>query len=131
MPKESLELKKGSKQQKRGAKGERRAVLYLRLHGYRILERNYLSGHKEIDIIAEKGSVLAFIEVKARQNNALPAYRSVTRAKKGNIISASKLYLAKKGVRDRIIRYDVIEVDLGKRFYFNSVNHIENAFIAR
>ena len=128
MKSRSLDLKHGSRQQKRGAKGERRAVLYLRLHGYRILERNYLASHKEIDIIAEKGSVIAFIEVKSRKNNALPAAASVNREKKTNIISASKRYAAKNGIRNRIVRYDIIEVDLGKKFFFNSVNHIENAF---
>ena len=46
--------------------GERMAVRYLRLHGYTVKERNWRSGHMEIDIIAANLSTVAFVEVKAR-----------------------------------------------------------------
>ena len=123
-----LKLKNGSSSQRSGAAGERRAVLYLRLHGYRILERNYLFGHKEIDIIASKGDTIAFIEVKSRNNASIRPMSSVNREKRANALSASGAYIAAHGIHDRIIRYDVIEVDLGKKLYFHSVTHIKNAF---
>ena len=129
--KQELNLKSGSKSQKRGAAGERRAVLYLRLHGYRILERNYLYGHKEVDIIAAKRSVIAFIEVKARESTSIAPSMSVTSKKQSNIIAASNWYVAKHGIKNKIIRYDVIEVDLGRKLFFGSVNHITDAFRAR
>lgn len=70
---ERLNIENGSKQQRIGARGERLARLYLRLHGYRILQRNYRVAHKEIDIIAKKGSTVAFVEVKtALDSKELP-----------------------------------------------------------
>ena len=47
--------------------GEDKAALYLRLHGYRIVERNFRCRQGEIDVIARKGGVIAFVEVKLRK----------------------------------------------------------------
>ena len=46
--------------------GEKKAAQYLRLRGYRILERNWRSGKYEIDIIAATVKDLVFVEVKTR-----------------------------------------------------------------
>lgn len=45
--------------------GEGVACRYLENNGYRVIERNYLKPWGEIDIVAEKGDLLAFVEVKA------------------------------------------------------------------
>ena len=126
--KRNLDLNKGSRSQKSVAKGERRAVLYLILHGYRIVERNYLLGHKEIDIIAKKGNTYAFIEVKSRRGAAIAPMFSVNAAKKRNVASAAAMYAAKNGLRKQVLRFDIIEVDLSRKWPLNGVNHIENAF---
>ena len=60
--------KKVSSYQK-GQKGENRAAAYLRLRGYRVLERNYRVPQGEIDLIARKGDALVFVEVKARKDD--------------------------------------------------------------
>jgi putative endonuclease len=52
--------------EKRGRTGETLAALYLRLKGYRILARRVRTPVGEIDLIAEKSGVIAFVEVKAR-----------------------------------------------------------------
>ena len=49
-----------------GDRGEDEAVAYLKKNGYRILARNYVSGRREIDIVATKKNTLAVIEVKTR-----------------------------------------------------------------
>ena len=49
-----------------GRRGERLAAWYLFFHGCRILERNYRYGRYEIDIIASRGGMLHFVEVKTR-----------------------------------------------------------------
>ncbi len=54
-----------SEKQKIGAKGEEIAVMFLMKQGFSIVERNYTKKWGEIDIIAEKGKMLYFIEVKA------------------------------------------------------------------
>ncbi len=51
-----------------GQEGEQLAAEYLRRHGYRILNRNYKVGKREIDIIASQNNFLVFVEVKMRKN---------------------------------------------------------------
>lgn len=58
-----------------GAKGEAQARRYLRLHGWKILKKNFKSPFGEIDIIARKGEVTAFIEVKTRLTDNFGAPR--------------------------------------------------------
>ena len=50
----------------RGRKGEDAACAYLESQGHRILERNWRSGHLEIDIISESPEAIHFVEVKSR-----------------------------------------------------------------
>ena len=54
-----------------GKGGERWAAAYLQSLGYRVLEANYRSRHREIDLIVEKEGILVFVEVKTRASNAL------------------------------------------------------------
>lgn len=127
--KTNLALKSGSSSQKSGAKGEGRAVLYLRLHGYRIIERNWLFHRKEIDIIARKGELIAFIEVKSRSNvNGIPPRLSVTKEKRRNLIIASKAYISKHNIQRTVFRYDIIEVDLSKKLPLLGIKHYKHAF---
>jgi len=56
-----------SEKRKIGDVGEAVAVRFLRGRGFTVVERNYLKKWGEIDIIAEKGSVLHFVEVKTLQ----------------------------------------------------------------
>lgn len=52
--------------ERRGRRGEGLAVWYLRLKGYRILDRNVRTPRGEVDIVARKGRCLVFVEVKTR-----------------------------------------------------------------
>lgn len=52
-----------------GRWGENVAEVYLRENGYTILDRDWHSGHRDIDIIAIDGSDIVFVEVKTRKNN--------------------------------------------------------------
>ena len=117
-------------QKERGNWGEDRAARYLRLHGYRIVERNFRCRQGEIDIIARKGEIVAFVEVKQRKNaNFGEAREFVTFSKQRRIIAAAELWLLKTGCELQP-RFDVIEVyaPAGTRTLLPEIHHIENAF---
>ena len=113
-----------------GAWGEERAARYLRLRGWRIVERNYSCRWGEIDLIAERGGVLAFIEVKTRKNDAHGEAREfVTGAKQKRLLSAASVYLA-ENPSSLQPRFDVIEIyaPAGAATRFPKIVHIPDAF---
>ena len=94
-------LKVNTERRKLGDFGEKAAAKALKKDGYRILERNYAPEDAEIDIIAEKDGVTAFVEVKTRHKSDADASRieprpasAVTPKKQRAIIGAAKVYLA-------------------------------------
>ena len=62
-----------------GRKGEKLTRRYLRLHGYKIIASNYATPFGEADIVAQKGDIYCFVEVKARTGDvlALPSFPSL------------------------------------------------------
>lgn len=83
-----------------GRKGEDIACELLRSMGHIILERNWRSGHLEIDIISLDPSGIHFVEVKARRDSiqAPPQY-NVDKAKQSRIVKASLGFLnTRKGL---------------------------------
>lgn len=77
-----------------GRKGEDIAALYLQLKGYRILQRRYRSLYGEVDLIAQKGRVIIFIEVKHRRNLE-DGLESVTDFQTHRIMDAADVYMNK------------------------------------
>lgn len=110
-----------------GKAGENAAVKYLKNNGYKILERNYRKTYGEIDIIAQKGENIAFVEVKTRKNDLYgsPA-EFVTKSKQKKIIKVAYSYIQSNNL-DTEFTFDIIEVYIdGLRV--KNVNHIKNAF---
>ena len=110
--------------------GETIAAKALKKAGYKIISRNFLSDHGEIDIIAENKEFLVFAEVKTRKNveaffesYGRPA-EAVTKKKQQHIIYTAKAYLYKHPTK-KSIRFDVIEVFIGDDV---EINHIEDAY---
>ncbi|MBL7764915.1 MAG: YraN family protein [Chitinophagaceae bacterium] len=115
-----------SRNRKIGIYGEELAEKHLLEDGYRILERNWRSRHKEIDIIAMKDNIICFIEVKTRSStrHGMPE-EAVSESKANSVTSAAQDYLDGKNIRD--IRFDIISVIL---FYGQEpeILHIRDAF---
>src|SRR5262245_59348518 len=110
-----------------GKAGEEAAVEFLRQQGYRILERNYRCRFGEIDLIAQDGIVLAFIEVKTRRSQAYgPAAAAVTRTKQRHLIKASQTYLMQRQKAKEVCRFDVVTVELSAQQ--PSIELIKDAF---
>src|SRR5437879_7530143 len=78
-----------------GEEGERAAARFLEARGYRILERNYRTRRGEIDLIAEDGRILVFVDVKVRLDDRFggPA-AAITRAKQARIARLAQQYVA-------------------------------------
>ena len=94
-----------------GLRGEAIAARYLAGLGFRILQRRFRTRSGEIDLVAEEGETLAFIEVKTRSSSACgsPA-EAVDRRKQARLTRAAEVYLARTGQYDATCRFDVVEV---------------------
>ena len=117
-------------EQRLGELGERLAAEYVQKKGMRILEHNYRIRGGEIDLIARKGGVLCFVEVKTRSNLACGLPREyVTAAKQERIRKTAAFYLMEKGL-DCPVRFDVAEVytDGAHSPAATHIEYIENAF---
>ena len=101
-----------------GRKGEDIACRYLEGMGHTILERNWRSGHLEIDIISVNPEGIHFVEVKTRRRNMqAPPQENVGKKKQGRIVKASLGYLnTAKGLPHRGMEcfFDVIAVTFGQ-----------------
>ena len=113
-----------------GKLGEDAAANLLIEKGYKIVERNYRIGHLEVDIIALKGDVVAFVEVKTRAVNYLVApQKAVNYQKQKYIVSDANGYMRRFRLTEEA-RLDVITV-LHKNGVVMEVEHIENAYYPR
>ena len=132
-------LKVKTEKRKLGTIGERAAAWHLFFHGYFIKARNYTGGKgfdlPEIDIIAQKGNTVAYIEVKTRTlgaenpNEPRPA-SAVTPEKQRKIIQTAAFHKAwnAKGKR---MRFDIIEVyveNKNGKVKVKKIKHLEGAF---
>lgn len=75
-----------------GLSAEARAAAFLMAKGYRIVAKRYRTPYGEIDIVARKRHLVAFIEVKARASLDAAAY-AVTPRQQGRIIAAAQAWL--------------------------------------
>lgn len=108
-----------------GSRGEEIVVDFLKKKGYTIKTCNYLCHTGEIDIIAEIGDIVVFVEVKARrnQNYGRPA-EAVTPNKIKKIERTALWYMSANKLHHRPARIDVVEVlweNEGVR-----IEHLEN-----
>lgn len=113
-----------------GRDGESAAVAFLKKKGYRILEQNFRSKVGEIDIIAEQGGTLVFIEVKARAHHEFGhPFNALTLAKRKKIIQTAQSFLAKKKISDKPMRFDVVGLTSDPESPDSwQIEHLENAF---
>lgn len=96
-----------------GARGEALAAQYLQRAGYRILVRNYRCRYGEIDLVAEEGGNLVFIEVKTRSGAGFGhPLEAVDRRKRGQLTRAARRYLEENGAGERFCRFDVVAISL-------------------
>lgn len=113
-----------------GRWGEALAAEYLRRRGYRVVAAGYRSRFGEIDLIAETGKYIAFIEVKLRKDDSFaPARAFVDARKQDRIRTTAELYLAARPTALQP-RFDVAEIyaPQGMRTEHPQINYLENVF---
>jgi len=110
-----------------GQQGEDLVSEYLQNIGYRILYRNYRCRHGEIDIIAEEGGDLVFVEVRARRSaNFGTAAESVNFRKQQKLHQLALFYISIEGQPKDNYRFDVAAVTFDGTD--GKVELIKNAF---
>ncbi len=112
-----------------GKWGEDIAIAYLEKKGFRVLERNWHAGHKELDIIALDNDMLVVTEVKTRGNDEYEEpWQAVTAMKIKRTVQAANNYIKLKAI-DLEVRFDIVSI-IRKADGGFEVEHIEDAFTA-
>jgi putative endonuclease len=116
--------------QRYGRAAEDAAARHLIHHGWRLLGRNVRVGRGELDIIARRGPVLAFVEVKARRTRTCGAPEdAVGAAKRRQVARLAELWLGARpwalaGVEE--VRFDIVAVD--STTFPGTIRHLPAAF---
>ena len=109
--------------------GESFAAAHLKARGYQILEQNYRSGRGEIDLVAQDGDCIVFVEVKTRRSLKFGTPQAaVTTQKQRQISKIAMRYLQAHNRFDAPCRFDVIAIHLSPQLELLKLEQIENAF---
>ena len=106
-----------------GRRGERLAGWWLRLKGWRILDRRVRTPAGEVDLVARRGSLIAFVEVKTRATAAELDW-AIDQRRLARVAAAAEVLMPRYAGSGDDIRVDVILIAPGVR-----PRHIENAWI--
>jgi putative endonuclease len=97
-----------------GRRAETAAALWLQLKGYRILERRVRTPVGEIDLVAARGKMLVFVEVKSRATLAA-AQEAVTPETRRRIAEAARLWVSRhRRMQDWRWRFDIVALAPGR-----------------
>ena len=114
--------------QETGRLGELAARRHLESAGYTILASNVRCGRHEIDIVADDGGTLVFVEVRARRGGVFGTpEESITPGKRRQMLRAAQCYLTANDCWDRIWRIDVVAVELDRHDGVARLNVIRDA----
>ncbi len=99
---------------------------YLQANGYQILATNYRHQHGEIDLVAQKGKLLVFVEVKTRTNVSYGNPEEFVNYTKAKLVmrTAEHYIFAKDWQHD--VRFDIVAVTITPGGI--GVKHVEDAF---
>lgn len=110
-----------------GEFGERVAERWLRRKGWRVVQRRFRTGHRDIDLVIEQEGLVAFVEVKARQGDTFgDPVGAVNWKKQKELGRSARVWIARHGRSEEAYRFDVVGVLVdGERV---RIRHVENAF---
>lgn len=113
-----------------GELGERIAERWLRKRGWRVVQRRFRNGHRDIDLVVEQDGTVAFVEVKARRGPEFGGpVEAVNWRKRKELERSALVWIDRNGRGDETYRFDVVGVLLNGADV--RVCHVENAFALR
>ncbi len=111
-----------------GDQGEELAAQHLQRTGWMILDRNFRMGRKEIDLVARRGEVVAFVEVKTRAGLGYGhPLEAITWKKRREIQQVAAAWIDRKGRPGDLYRFDAVAVQVGGSEP-PIVEHVEDAW---
>jgi putative endonuclease len=110
-----------------GELGERIAERWLKRQGWRVIQRRFRNGHRDIDLVVERDGTVAFVEVKARRGLAFgDPVEAVNWSKQKELVRSASVWIDRHGKPAESYRFDVVGVLVeGDRV---QVRHVPNAF---
>jgi len=110
-----------------GELGERIAERWLRRQGWRVVQRRFRSGHRDIDLVVERDDLVVFVEVKARRGAEFgDPVEAVNWSKQRQLVRSASVWIDRHGRPSESYRFDVVGVLVeGERV---RVRHVANAF---
>lgn len=111
-----------------GRWGEQKAAEYLEQKGYRVVERNWRMGHRDLDIVALDDATLVVVEVKTRTNNLFMEPELAVDRKKIRSLSTAANAFVRQHRLSLSVRFDIVTV-VGNEAGNCQINHIEDAFL--
>ena len=110
-----------------GELGERIAERWLRRHGWRVVQRRFRNGHRDIDLVMEREGMVAFVEVKARRGSEFgDPVEAVNWKKQKELTRSAHVWIDRHGRPFESYRFDVVGILMdGDRV---RVRHVADAF---
>lgn len=110
-----------------GELGERIAERWLRRRGWRVVQRRFRSGRRDIDLVVEQDGTVAFVEVKARRGAEFGGpVEAVNWRKRKELQRSALVWIDRHGKEAESYRFDVVGVLLNGADV--RICHVENAF---
>ena len=110
-----------------GKWGEDVALAYLLDQGYRLLDRNWHQGHRDLDLIMQQDDTLVIVEVRTRRRNLfMDPEQTVDTPKMLSLSKAANAYIRLHRISLNI-RFDIVAITGTPSSDF-TINHIEDAF---
>ena len=118
----------GDRRQRRGMAGERAAIAYLTSCGWNVESHRFRMGRHDLDLVARKDHLVAFVEVKTRRSNVCgSALESVSALKRHILGKVAMVWRLRHGRAGDSYRFDLLAIrDLGGGRY--EVEHVEDAW---
>ena len=110
-----------------GELGERVAARWLSRQGWRVVNRRFRSGHRDIDLVVERDGVVAFVEVKARNGAQFgDPVEAVNWKKQKELTRSAQVWIDRHGRSGEDYRFDVVGVLVQGESV--RIRHVPNAF---